>query len=357
MKKRLLITCTDMMMQQFLLPHVRYLRGQGWDVELACSEVGGKVAAVREALPGVPVYPVRLRRSPFWMGNILGFFDLKRRIKAGNYDIIWTNEPVMGVATRVAARKSRAKILYLCHGFHFYRGGSFANWLLFYPVEYVLSRWTDLLVTINREDAALAQRMRAGRTAYIHGIGLDIARLEGTKSHIREELGLRNEDFLVLSVGELNKNKDHQTALRAIAALADRRIHYAICGKGPLLKKLQRQAKRLGIGDRVHFLGYRRDLSGIYAGADLLLHPSRREGLGLAVLEGKYCGLAVVASDTRGIRDFAGEKDILVKPGDAAAFARAVQRRKSQPVRCLWNQDAYLLENSQKEMKELLGSL
>lgn len=357
MKKRLLVTCTDMMMQQFLVPHVRYLLEQGWDVELACSEVGGKLADIAQALPGTAIYPVRLRRSPLWVGNLLGFFDLKRRIEAGNYDIIWTNEPVMGVATRLAARKSRAKILYLCHGFHFYRGGSVCNWLLFYPVEYALSRWTDLLVTINREDAAAARKMQAGRTAYIHGIGLDTARLDGMQSQIREELRLKKEDFLVLSVGELNKNKDHQTALRAIAALADPRIHYAICGKGPLEKKLQRRANRLGIGDWVHFLGYRQDLSSIYAGADLLLHPSRREGLGLAALEGKYCGLPMVASDIRGIRDFAGEADILVKPGDAAGFARAIQTRKDSPLGCAWHGDAYLLENSQTELKALLESL
>lgn len=64
MKKRLLVTCTDMMMQQFLVPHVRYLLEQGWDVELACSEVGGKLADIAQALPGTAIYPVRLRRSP-----------------------------------------------------------------------------------------------------------------------------------------------------------------------------------------------------------------------------------------------------------------------------------------------------
>ena len=357
MKKRLLITSTDLMMRQFLLPHVQYLRQLGWTVELACSEVGGKLTQVREALPGVSVYPVRLRRSPFRMGNVLGYFDLKRRIAAGNYDIIWTNEPVMGVVTRLAARGSGAKILYLCHGFHFYRGGSWVNWLLFYPVEYALSCMTDLLVTINREDAGVAQAMGAKRTAYIHGIGLDTARLKGTKSNIREELGLGNEDFLVLSVGELNNNKDHRTAIRAIAALRDPKIHYAICGKGPLLETLKKQAEALGIAHRVHFLGYRRDLAGIYAGADLMLHPSRREGLGLAALEGKYCGLPLVASDIRGIRDFAGAEDILVKPGDVEAFARAIRERKGNPIPGSRNGDAYLLENVKREIEELLENL
>lgn len=357
MKKRILITCTDLMLHQFLLPHVQYLRRQGWDVELACSEVGGKLETIRAALPGIPLYPVRLRRSPLWVGNFLGFFDLKRRITEGNYHIIWTNEPVMGVITRLAARKSSGKVLYLCHGFHFYRGSSLLNWLLLYPVEYVLSRWTDLLVTINREDAAAAARMGAKRTAYIHGIGLDTARLDGPASNIREALELEKDDFLVLSVGELNKNKDHRTALRAIASLQDPHIHYAICGRGPLLAALKTQAEEMGIGDQVHFLGYRRDLAGIYASADLLLHPSRREGLGLAALEGKYCGLPLVASEIRGIRDFAGDTDTLVKPGDAFGFAQAIRERKETPIRRPWNGEAYFLENVKIEIEELLESL
>ncbi len=355
--KRILVTSTDLMMQQFLLPHVQNLRKQGYSVEIACSDVGGKLAQVAAALPGIPVHPVRLRRSPLWPGNVLGFFDLKRRISLGKYDVIWTNEPVMGVAIRLAAVGSGAKVLYLCHGFHFYRGGSSLNWLLFYPIEYALSMLTDSLVTINREDAALAGKMRAKRVAYIHGIGLDTARLENPKGKIREELGLKCDDFLVLSVGELNENKDHATAIRAIVSLGDDRIHYALCGKGPLQKKLQRLAESLGIAEQVHFLGYRRDLAGIFAGADLFVHPSRREGLGLAALEAVYCGLPIVVSDIRGIRDFVPE-DCRVPAGDVSAFARAIRENLENPKpisREITKQ--YRLESVKNELLELLESL
>lgn len=355
--KRILITSTDLMMQQFLLPHVKHLQEQGFWVEIACSDVGGRLEQVRAALPGVPVHPVRLRRNPLWIGNILGFFDLKRRVNNGKYDIIWTNEPVMGVCTRLAAVGSGAKMLYLCHGFHFYRGGSLLSWLLFYPIEYALSTLTDLLVTINREDAAAAEKMRAKRTAYIHGIGLDAARLENPNGNIREELRIKNGDFLVLSVGELNKNKDHATALRAIAALQDAHIHYAICGKGPLLQKLRRLADTMGIAQRVHFLGYRRDLAAVFAGADLFVHPSRREGLGLAALEAVHCGLPIVASDIRGIRDFVPER-CRAKAGDVNAFARAIRENleNPQPISREITED-YRLESVKTELLELLESL
>lgn len=355
--KRILVTSTDLMMQQFLLPHVENLRKQGYSVEIACSDVGGKLAQVAAALTGIPVHPVRLQRNPLWPGNFLGFFDLKRRISKGNYHIIWTNEPVMGVATRLAAVGSRAKRMYLCHGFHFYRGGNRLNWLLIYPIEYALSTLTDLLVTINREDAAVAEGMRAKRVAYIHGIGLDTARLENPKGNIREELGLKSGDFLVLSVGELNENKNHATAIRAIASLGDDPIHYALCGKGPLMERLVRLAETLGMEERVHFLGYRRDLAGILAGADLFIHPSRREGLGLAALEAVYCGLPIVASDIRGIRDFVPE-DCRVPAGNVSAFARAIRENLENPKPISWEiTEQYRLESVKTELLELLESL
>lgn len=355
--KRILITATDLMLQQFLLPHVKNLRERGYEVEIACSDVGGKLAQVRAALPGIPVHPVRLRRSPLWPGNLLGFFDLKNRIHKGKFHIIWTNEPVMGVCTRLAAVGSGARVMYLCHGFHFYRGGSVAGWLLFYPIEYALSALTDLLVTINREDFAAAKNMRAKRVACIHGIGLDTARLENPKGNIREELGLKSGNFLVLSLGELNNNKDHATAIRAIASLQDSRIHYAICGRGPLLGTLKGLAETLGFAENVHFLGYRRDLAAVFAGADLFVHPSRREGLGLAVLEAIQGGLPVVASDIRGIRDFLPEA-CRVKAGDVAAFARAIGENleNPQPISREITED-YRLESVKQELLELLQSL
>lgn len=347
--KKLLITATDLMLVQFLLPHVRNLSEKGWDIRLACSEVGGRLAEVREALPGITVKKIDLGRSPFRLKNLRGFRELKALLKGERFDLIWTNEPVMGAVTRLAARGSGAKVLYLCHGFHFFRGGPVQNWL-YYPIERALSRETDLLVTINREDFHLSQNMPARRTACIHGIG--VVPKWGDRTVLRQELGLKSSDFLVLCVGELNKNKDQVTLLQALAKCPDRRVHLALCGKGAKEAALRRLAAALNLTDRVHFLGYRRDMGNVYAGADLLAHPSRREGLGLAVLEGMLAGLPAVACDIRGIRDYG---ETLLPPGDGAAFAAAIQNPPPavNPAKLA----PYLLENVKIEIERLLDSL
>lgn len=335
--KRILITSTELMMIQFLVPHVKNLAENGFEVELACSNVGGRMEEVRSALGGVvkAIHVLRLERSPASPRNLLGYGDMRRLLKENHYDIIWTNEPVMGVVTRLAAnkyRKTGTKVVYMCHGFHFFKGASKANWLVFYPIERFMSRMCDMIVTINREDEARAKTFHCPRVEYIHGIGVNTERLHSrnAQSDIRPELNLAAEDFLVLSVGELNENKNHQVILRALAQLRDPRIHYILCGKGALREYLEGLAKELGLEKNVHFLGYRRDVVDICNQADVFVFPSRREGLGLASLEAMYCGLPVIASDGRGIRDytFEGKSGFLRNCQDAAGFAEAIQTLK-----------------------------
>ena len=373
MGKRVLITSTDLMMIQFLAPHVQNLAEHGYKVEIACSDVGGRMDEVRDRLKDWTgaIHTVRLVRSPASLTNLKGYRDMKKVIDAGNYDIVWTNEPVMGVVTRLAARKARkkgTKVLYMVHGFHFYKGAPAVNWMVYYPVEKWASRFCDEIVTINKEDYGRAKGFHAGSVRYIHGIGIDMTRLHPAveQCDIRKELGLGEESFLLLSVGELLPRKNQQVIIRALGKLKDKDIHYILCGKGSKKAELAALAAKTGVEKQVHFLGYRRDVADIYGQTDLLALPSRREGLGLAGLEGMYCGLPLVSSNINGIRDYMenGKTGYMFDPDNAGGFAAGIRKLKNSPEKRRafgeYNRKAALpfcIENSKQEVLELVSEL
>lgn len=371
MGKRILVTSTDLMMVQFLLPHIINLSENGFEVEIACSEVGNRMDEIRQKLNGYvkAIHIVRLVRNPATPGNLKGYRDMKKVISSGNYDIIWTNEPVMGLTVRLAARKARkngTKVLYMVHGFHFYDGAPKLNWLLFYPIEKFAAHFCDCVVTVNREDYKRAQKMGLPDVKYIHGIGINTARLTPgeNQNSIREELGLAKDAFLVLSIGELNENKSQKTIISAIAQLNDPDIHYVLCGKGDQLNNLQKQAADLNIADKVHFLGYRKDVVDICSQSDVYVMPSHREGLPVASLEAMYCGLPLVTSNIRGLVDVMenGVSGYICCPDDIDAFAQGVAKLKADPdLRAKMAERnkktvvPYCVENTTKEVLSIIN--
>lgn len=343
-KKKLLITSTELMMIQFLVPHVKYLSENGFEVEIACSVVGGRMEDVQSALAGVvkKIHILRLERSPANPRNFLGYGDLRKLLAENHYDIIWTNEPVMGVVTRLAANKYRrrgTKVIYMVHGFHFYKGSGLSSWLLYCPIEMLMSRFMDVLVTINWEDYHWAEKwLRIPRLEHIDGIGVDFSRLCGPECRERKrfELGVGPDECMILSVGELQTRKNHEVMIRAVAKLNDPKVRYLICGRGVLLDKLKTLSRELGIEDRVCFLGYRKDIPEIMRAADIYAHPSKREGLGLASLEAMACGLPLVTSNVQGIPDYVenGVTGFLCGPTDVDGFEKHLRLLIRDPELC-----------------------
>lgn len=338
--KRILITSTDLMMIQFLIPHVRFLAENGYEVEIACSDVGGRMDEIREKLSDAvsKVHVVRLHRSPASVGNVKGYRDMRRVIDGGRYDVIWTNEPVMGVATRLAARKARkhgTKVLYMVHGFHFYKGAPLLNWLIYYPIEKFASRFCDEIVTLNTEDRLLAERkMHAKKVGYIHGIGVDSEKFhpisDDEKHAVRAAEGLSDDDFVVICVGELNENKNQKTLIESAAMLKEDvpGLKILLAGKGEKEAELRAQIHALGLDGTARLLGYRRDLPKLLPASDIAVSCSRREGLPLNIVEAMLCGKPVVASHNRGHDELVeeGKTGRLLDPDDAAGFADAIKK-------------------------------
>ena len=324
---------------EFHVPYLKMFRDAGWETAVAARNDYEDPADC--VIPYCDhYYDIPFERSPLKPGNIKAYRELKKVIDSGHYDIIHCHTPVGALLTRLAARKARkagTRVLYTAHGFHFYKGAPLLNWLLYYPVEKLCARWTDTLITINKEDYDLAcRKMRAGKVEYVPGVGIDVDRFANAavdRAAKRREIGVPEDAFLLLSVGELNKNKNHQVVIKALAKCNNRKIHYAIAGQGNLDKDLLALARQLGISEQLHLLGYRNDVAELYKTADVDVFPSIREGLGLAALEGMAAGLPLIAADNRGTRDYArdGENGIVSPPTDADAFALAIQKLYEDP--------------------------
>lgn len=155
------------------------------------------------------------------------------------------------------------------------------------------NRRTAKTFDITNTNERMKDILRAG---YKHLRGILI------RQNKRIELGLELDDYVIISVGELNDNKNHQVIIKSIKNIPD--VKYIIVGKGNLDNKLKELSQELGVERRVIFTGYRTDVSDLLWASDCFAFPSLREGLGVAALEGMAAGLPVIGHDIGGIRDF-----------------------------------------------------
>lgn len=279
---------------------------EGHEVDVAFNIVNEVSPEIYEN--GCKVYDVPFQRSPLSTDNFRAYAALKKIIKDEKYNIVHTHTPVASVITRLVCKNLKdVKVFYTAHGFHFYKGAPLLNWILYYPIEKWLSKYTDVLITINKEDYALAQKsFNAGKVEYVPGVGLDIDKINNVKVDRklkRMEIGVPEDCFLLLSVGELNKNKNHEVVIKALAQMNDPNIHYIICGIGNLHEYLMELSKKLEVDKKVHLLGYRKDVIEIYKSSDLFVFPSLREGLSVALMEAMSVPLPILCSDIRGNND------------------------------------------------------
>jgi len=370
---KIMITCSDVMMYQFLLPHAKALsNGNVVDAIVSSTELyknEGYIKKIREELGEKHVFTVENTRSPFSIDNIKTEKRIKRIIKSGKYDLIWTNEPVMSVLTRLAAREARkkgTKVLYCAHGYHFFAGAPLSNWL-FYPVEKFMAHFCDEIVLINWEDYSFTKKhMKYVSCDHIDGIGFNPSRFKNVDCNVakkRKEIGIGEKEIVLLSVGEIQPRKNHEPVIDALAKLNRKDIKLLICGYGELLEYLQNKCKKLGIESQVLFLGHRYDIPELMHSADVLVHPSRREGLGMAVLEAMAAGLPIITTNVQGLKDLVenGENGIVVSPRDVQGFADAINELSSSvELREEYGRnnrikaENYSLDNSISQMKAII---
>ena len=372
MKKALIITTISGFVPQFEMNNVRILQEVGYEVHYA-SNFDRPVYEFDDSLfekAGIITHHFSIEKSPFCVTqNIGAFFQLKKLLRKEKFDLIHCHNPMGGVLGRLAGSlyAPDAVMIYTAHGFHFYKKAPLKNWLMYYPVERWLAHRTDIIVTINREDHERASSFRlkkGGKVWQIPGVGLDVERFHPQpelRTEEKRELGFPEHAFLVLSVGELNRNKNHQAVIRALAQLRDRAVYYGICGRGRERKKLEQLIAEEGLQGHVKLLGYRKDIEKVLQGADCFIFPSRREGFGMAAVEAMAVGVPLITSDCRGTREYMLDGRTGIVCSD---YANAIERMKaSVSMRnrmgqvCRRRALQFSKEESARVMRQVYGSV
>lgn len=341
MKKMLMLTSVASMIDQFFVPHIELLLRMGYKVDVACNFKTGSTCSddvilrLKERLTSMNVeyYHIDFDRSITNLkGNCIAYNQVKKLIISKGYSFIHCHSPIGGVIGRLAAKATGTRVLYTAHGFHFHRKSPRKNWLIYYPIEKILSNITHGLITINTEDYNLAKtKMKAKDIYYVPGVGIDIDRAcdcSTNRTQIKKRYNIPEDAILMVSVGELNENKNHQVIIKAIAETGRDDVHFIICGNGPLKNELTELAKDLKIDKQIHIPGFCDDIPEINSASDIFCFPSLREGLGVAALEGMAAGLPLITSDVHGINDYNeyGKTGFKYSPQDVAGFADGINK-------------------------------
>ncbi len=359
-RRVLIYATTAYMIERFNMMNIRMLQEMGYTVDAACNFEYGNPMSTESlerfkselAALNVECIQLPLNRNIFDLArNGRAFIKSLRIMRERRYEFVHCHTPVGAVVARLACRLSGTPVIYTAHGFHFFRGAPRINWLAYYPIEKILSYITDVLITINKEDHAIAEaKFGMKKLCYVPGIGIDMSKFSDAEPELRRELGIPDDTMLILSVGELSKRKNYISVLRALAAMQSEftdagkalsseyaggrelsaestfvgkdegelkpssgrehfhNICYAVAGTGVYADEFAGFIREHGLSDKVKLLGYREDTAGLYKAADVFLFPSYQEGLSAALMEAMASGLPVAVSRIRGNTDLVDDK-------------------------------------------------
>lgn len=281
---------------------------------------------------GIHIYQIDFIRTPYHPGNIKAYKQLKEIVEREQFDVIHCNTPIGGIVGRLVGKSCKVPtVIYQAHGFHFYKGAPLFNWIVYYPIEKIFAKYTDILITINKEDFELAKKFHLrnnGNVYYVPGVGIDLNNYVSdinNRELKRKEMGI-NDEIVLISMGDLIKRKNYETAIRALCKCNCNNLVYWICGVGPQESALKQLSSKLGLSDRVKFLGFRNDVKELLNAADVFILTSFQEGLPRSTSEAMASGLPCLTSNIRGNTDLIdnGNGGRLLDSKDINGFASVI---------------------------------
>ncbi|MDD5979927.1 MAG: glycosyltransferase family 4 protein [bacterium] len=310
MKKVLFVATITGHINAFHLPYLEMFKKNGYEVSVATGDSKNVNNFCDKKIQ------IQIKRNPLKLDNIKAIFNLKKIIEKEKYDIIHCHTPMGSVVARLAAKAARKKygirIIYTAHGFHFYKGAPLKNWILFYPVEKLLSKYTDSLITINMEDYKLAKKKfkKCKDIEYVPGVGIDKNKFDiklgmKNKENIIKKLGVNKKAFILTCVARMDKNKNQLFLINCMKKIVeiDNNIHLLLVGSDELNGYYQNIVKEKKLNNNIHFLGHRDDIPELLNVTNIIVSASKREGLPVNIIEAFACGIPVVVLNCRGMKD------------------------------------------------------
>lgn len=281
----------------------------------------------------------KLVRPPFWIESInpldaIILFSLWRVCRREKFDLVATHTSKGGFLGRLAARLAGVPhIVHHAHGFSFNKVLSPLTRRFYIALERFAARAGDMIISVNDEHRSMAIELgidSPDRIRTVHN-GIDVSAFGNTdRKTARRNLGFDDAALLIGAIGRLSPQKGYVYLIQAFRMLSDwfPSARLVVAGIGPLANELDREAHRLGVANRVDFLGFRRDIAGLLAAFDVYAQPSLWEGHSISLIEALAAGKPIVATNIDGNREVVdhGETGLLVPAADPGALADALER-------------------------------
>lgn len=309
---KILYVSRDLTHMYFHLSYMKHLIKKGNDVHIACL-INKDIDDFKKE--GIKLHNIDFERKAISMKHKLAYNQIKKLCNLENYDLIHFHTPIAAFIGRFATRKMDTKIVYTAHGLHFYKAAPLLNWIIYYPLERIAARWTDIMILINKEDYNRVKKRfvlrKNAKIYYLNGVGIEHNVFSNRDNSLinkyKKQLNVYDNNLVISCVGELNKNKNQIQLLKAINESKNKNnIKVLIIGEGKEQIELKKYCNEKSLNN-IEFLGYRRDIPQLLAISDILVLVSKREGLPKSLMEGMASSLALIGTNTRGIRDLIKE--------------------------------------------------
>ncbi len=306
MSKKVLFISHVSNFQNFNWPFMQYFKDKGYIVHYA-SDGSKKIKYCDKS------FSLSIKRRPLRLGNIRAIYQLRKILNKENYDLIHCHTPMGGVVARLATKKlfkkNKLKVIYTAHGFHFFKGSSKLSWIFFYNIEKYLSKYSNAIITINKEDYITAKENFKSNIYLIDGVGVNLDNFSPVsyedKNKLRNIYKYNENDFIIIMVAEYTKNKNHKFLIESIKELSNsiNNMKVLLAGVGDEYESISNLINSYGLNNTIYQLGYRRDIPSLLNISDVLVVCSYREGLPVNLIEAEACGVIPVATNIRGVKD------------------------------------------------------